>query len=309
MRTYNGYELPRVLTRDAARRLGITESRIRTEVRRGSWRPLARGIVLSRPEEPGRGDWVAAGIALGGPSAALSGWDAARCHGLGSSRPPTETVLVLSRHSANRVVGGVRIRETHRAYDATLTPAEAVPYELTPVVPAARAVCDAALQYRALTPVRGLVTSAVQKRRCTVEQLLEEWADVPRRDSRFLRLALADVAAGARSAAEAVCAERLRSRALPPFELNVPVRDQTGEMVMDVYWRQLRAALEVDSREFHFSEDQWKATMQRHNRLSAMGISVVHYPPSVVMGHDRSWLVSVETWLRARARELGLPYP
>ena len=115
------FEMPRVLVPSTAAALGIGRARTRTELRRGNWRSFARGAILTRPEEPTRADWAALGIAIGGPSAALSGWDALRVRGLGAAAPPAEEVLVLSRHTSNRRIGLLRIRETQRGYSSHLT--------------------------------------------------------------------------------------------------------------------------------------------------------------------------------------------
>jgi hypothetical protein len=165
---------------------------------------------------------------------------------------------------------------------------------------------DAGLQYSHLTPVQALVSSAVQRRRCGVPDLYAEWPTVPRQGSYFLRLALKDLGDGARSAAEAACSRRLNRRGIPPYQLNVEISDMQGLMCMDVYWPDLRAALEVDSREYHFSEADWKATMARHNRLTKLGVAVTHYSPSEIMGRRTAWVDEVAAWLDVRAAELGV---
>lgn len=301
-------ELPRVLVPSSAAACGISRARLRTELRRGNWRCIARGAVLTRPEEPTRDGWAALGIALGGPSAALSGWDAVRAVELGDRVPPSDQVLVLSRHSANRVIGQVRIRETNRPYRTRLTSADHPLHPLTPVVSPARAVADASTYFHRLDPVRAMVTGAVQRNRCTLEELLAELDTGPRNGSRFLRLALSDAVDGARSVAEAKAAERMTAARIPAFELNVPVVDATGTVVAvaDVLWRALRAVLEIDSREYHLSEAAWKKTMARHNRLTRAGLALIHLPPSAVTGLASGWLDDLRLWLDDRARELGV---
>ncbi len=170
----------------------------------------------------------------------------------------------------------------------------------------ARAVADTALYQRWLGSVRAMVAAAVQHGLCSVEELTDQLAACPRNNSALLRRALGELADGARSAAEVVATDYLRRADVPPFELNAPIMDR-GQLVAiaDVLWRELRAVLEIDSREFHFSASDWQATMRRHNRLVRMGYAVTHYPPSAV---GPAWTVEVESWLRARARELALPY-
>lgn len=305
------HELPRVLTPGSAAELGIGRARTRTEVRRGNWRIIARGGVLTRPESPRRDDWAALGIAMAGPSAALSGWDAARALGLGSAWPPTDEVLVLSRHASNRVIGQVRIRCTSRPYAVHLTSADQPDHPLTPVAHNARVIADASRYYGALAPVRAMVTGAVQRHLCTVDELLAELRTGPRNDTALFRAALADAVDGARSEAEAVAARRMISARLPAFELNVPIVGPGGALiaVVDVLWRTLRAVLEIDSREYHFGEAQWKATMARHNLLTRCGLAVTHRPPSEISQPGGRWLDEVGRWLQGRACELGVPVP
>ncbi len=309
MRTVNGYQLPRILTAAQAGRLGLTRARTRTELRRGNWQRLASGVLLTRPDEPTRADWAEVGVALAGPGAAVTGWDALRAAGFGErTAPPPSPPVVLARAGMNRVVGGVRLRRTSRPYTARTVPAAADLLPLTPVVSPARAVADAALEYRDRAAVRALVTSAIQRRACRLDELLAELAGVPRNRSAGLRSALADAADGARSVAEARAARCLARAPVPGFELNVPiVRGGRVLYVVDVLWRALRAALEIDSREYHFAEADWKATMARHNTLTGLGLAVTHYPPSAVA--RPGWAEQVRAWLAGRAAELGVPMP
>jgi hypothetical protein len=158
-----------------------------------------------------------------------------------------------------------------------------------------------------LRSVRALITSAIQRELCSVEDLNRQLQRAARRNSAAARCALADVVAGARSVAEAEAAQRLRDAELPPFELNVPIiRGGRTIAVADMLWRDLRAVLEIDSREFHFSEADWKATSARHNRLTSAGLALTHYAPSATEAPD--WVDEVARWLGHRAHELRLPY-
>lgn len=304
-------DLPRVVVTAWLPRLGLTRSRVRTEIGRGNWRPMLRGVVLTRPEQPTRADWAAAGIALAGPSAALTGWDALQVRGLGGDRPPTTEVTVLTRAGSNRVLGGVRIRRTHRPYSCIETSAEARHHPLTPVVATARAVADTALDHRRLSEVRALVGSALIRRHCSLDALVRELNGLPRNRGAHFRRAVSEALGGARSAAEADAARRLaRHPRVPAFEPNVAVRAADGRRyVVDFLWRALRAVLEIDSREFHISAEQWAATLARHNALTAAGLAVLHQPPSAISGPDGRWLDETADWLARRAGELGVALP
>lgn len=302
--------LPRVLTPALAARLGVTRSARRHAIRAYGWRPLACGAVLTRDEEPQRDDWATLGLLLAGPAAALSGWDAARSHGAGGRQPPSATVLVLDRSGTNRRVGPVLIRPTRRPYRMSLLPPEHPTLPYAPIVAAARAVADTALQLTSFVPARALVTGAVQRGCCTPADLVAELEAGPRGGSRWLRRALEDVMVNARSVAEAEAVDLLRGAGVPSFELNVPVMDPSGHTlaVLDILFRAQRAVLEIDSREYHFTAQDWQATLARHNRLTRLGLAVEHHAPSVIRARRRTWAAGVRTWLQARSRELGVPF-
>jgi very-short-patch-repair endonuclease len=298
---------PRVLTTAGAARLGLTEAQIRTELRRGRWRRLAAGVLLTRPDEPSRHDWINVGMALGGPSATLSGWDAVRLRGLGSARPPAEHVLVLTRAGHNRVVGGLRLRPSRRDLSSTQLSAFDDHLPAVRLAGVARAVADTSADHVHLAPVRAMVTAAVQRGLCSPSELAAELRSAPRNGSGLLRRALVDVVGGARSIAEAEAADLLRSVGLSSFTMNAPIHDAGGRLLyrVDFLWPELRAVVEIDSREFHFGEAEWQATMQRHNVLTAMGYAVTHYPPSVVRARGRAWAREIAEWLTRRATAVG----
>jgi hypothetical protein len=221
-------------------------------------------------------------------------------------RPPTNDVLVLTHSGRNRRIGAVRIRVTRRPFAVRHTSAVDPTLPLVPVTSAARAVADTALCQSWLGSVRAMIAAAVQNGLCSVEELTDELAACGRNNSALLRRALGEIAEGARSAAEAVAADYLRRADVPPFELNAPIMHAHRLVaIADVLWRELRAVLEIDSREFHFSAADWQATMSRHNRLVRLGYAVTHYPPSAV---SPTWAHEVESWLQARAHELDVPY-
>lgn len=302
-------ELPRVLDTGSARRLGITPAQVRTELRRGRWYSLARGIVLTRPDQPTRADWALVGLCLAGGRSAISGWDALRYYGLGNVVPPVPHVLVIADRGGGRTVGGVRVRRAWGPIDARRAPASHPQLAHELVAAPARAIADTSPMYRTPDPIRAVVTSAVQRGLCTPDALRGVIADTARRGSGHLRRAVVEVLDGARSVAEAAALADLCTAAVPPFELNTALVDPSGRVVAvaDFLWRRLRAVLEIDSREFHFSERDWKRTSTRHNRLTAAGFSLLHFSPSQVSA-GTGWLDQVVTWLRRRAVELGIDY-
>jgi very-short-patch-repair endonuclease len=50
----------------------------------------------------------------------------------------------------------------------------------------------------------------------------------------------------------------------------------------DCWWKEAGVAGEVDSREWHLSPEDWQRTMERHARMTACGIMVLHFTPSQI---------------------------
>jgi hypothetical protein len=173
----------------------------------------------------------------------------------------------------------------------------------------ARAIADAVPFYRSDGSVRALVAAAVQGNHCTTDELRSALDGAARRGSAIFRRTVDEVRDGARSVAEVHASEQLRCAPVPDFELNVPIvdADRRTIAIADVLWRALWAILEIDSREFHFSAEDWHQTTYRHNQLTARGFAVTHYPPSRVMA-GKQWTEEVASWLQARALELNVPY-
>jgi hypothetical protein len=233
-----------------------------------------------------------------------------RIAGLGEPEPPSPEVLILTRAGEYRVRGLARIRPTRRPFTSWTLPGEHPDLPYADVVHTARAIADTALLYYRFRPVRALVTTAVQRRLCAIDELIAELGSGPRNGSAWLRRALEDACDGARSIAEAEALDVLRQAPVPPFEANVPIRTASGVLVgeADCLWRELRAVEEIDSRAYHFSEEDWNRTRRKHRRLARYGISVSHHSPAEVRTDPVLFGREVEQWLRARAAELGLPY-
>lgn len=304
-------DLPRVIALDRAPGLGLTYEAARHAVARFGWQRLGPGVLLTSADPPRRSDWIDAGLLIAGSGAALSGWDSVRYYGLGSQQPPSDTVLILDDTGRHRRFGKVWIRPTRRAYGLRFAPREN-PWEPgVPIVSPARAIADTALTYRTFNPVRAMVTSAIQRKLVTPDDLALELARMPRNGSAHLRGAMEDVLNNAHSIAEAEGTEYLLREGAPAFEVNVPVVDRNGTVlwVLDLFWRFLRAVGEIDGREFHFSESDWKNTSSRHNEITKRSLALQHWPPSEIRTKKRVWALETIEWLHWRADELGIAVP
>ena len=155
--------------------------------------------------------------------------------------------MLTPLRNAQRSAGFVVVRRTH------LSPIRPVQRGGLALAPIPRAVIDTCMGLRSQGTVRSIVAEVVQRGRCSAAELGVELARSATRDSAFCRAAIREVGAGAWSAPECEVGELLRAAELPAFEQNVDVYDAAGNWLAcgDVVWRQLRAILEVDSREHH----------------------------------------------------------
>jgi hypothetical protein len=119
--------------------------------------------------------------------------------------------------------------------------------------------------------VRAVVADAVQRRACEVRDLAAELAGGPKSGSALFRLALADVAGGIRSTAEADLKDLLARARIPVPLFNPALYDSDGRFIArpDAWWPELGIAIEVDSRERHLSPEDHEKTLTR-------GVTVIH---------------------------------
>jgi very-short-patch-repair endonuclease len=287
--------LPRVLGRDEARGLGITDRVIEARARSGRWqRVLPRTLLTS--DTLLWLDRLDAAVTFAGPGALLSG-AAALCDEFDSVRRP-ESVLVLVPYSfAARSIGWVHVRRVERMPSARLAPG-------APRVEVARAVADLCVGMRWADDIRAVVTEAVRRRLCTPEELATAVDAGPRRGSKLVREAVREAAGGAWSAPEARVASLMRGAGLPAFKQNVEIRLPSGHVyIADFLWRRLRAILEIDSKRHHGTPGDRDATDARHIALESLGFSVIHRTPAAIRRDPGLFLDEVTRWLAARARE------
>jgi hypothetical protein len=189
----------------------------------------------------------------------------------------------------------------------TSAPLPAVQRHDLPVLALPESVIASAVRLESLPAVRALVAESVQRRLLTVAALQAAAASAPRRNSRPLRIALAEVAGGARSVAEAEFVALIaHSDVLPMPLLNCRLVDAAGRWLADpdAYWPAARLVHETDSMAWHLAPADWEATMRRHARLTAAGLLVVHSSLRRVRGDGGGLLRELEAAYR-QGRALG----
>jgi hypothetical protein len=223
----------------------------------------------------------------------LTGRAALRRHGIRVRETQVVTVLIP----------GGRVRESRgfvRVWPTMRMPEFVFADGAVRFAEAARAVADAARELDSFREVRAVAADALQRRRCRLDQLAGELAHAPVRRSAWLRQALAEVADGVRSVAEGDLRSLIRATGLPPPIFNAWLyigRDFLA--VADAWWPDAGVAVEVDSREWHLSPEDWERTLRRSARLSAHGIITLHVTPHQIKMEPGRVAADIGSALRA----------
>lgn len=287
-----------VLSRAQALASGITLDALRHRTRAGGpWQRLLPGIYLTVTGTPTARQLEIAALVYAGEGSALTGLAALRHHRIRVPETAVVTVLIPAGH-VRRSRAFVRVAPTMRM-PVPVCIEGAVTFALP-----ARAVADAARELDSFREVRALVADVVQQRRCRLEHLQAELAAGPVRGSAWLRRSLAEATGGIRSAAEGDFGDLLRRCGLPIPMFNAHLyAGKTFIAVADAWWAEAGVAAEVDSRAWHLLPDDWEHTMQRHARMSAYGIIVLHFAPNQIRTEPARVIGDIKAALAAgRAR-------
>jgi hypothetical protein len=174
--------------------------------------------------------------------------------------------------------------------------------------PMARAVADASRQSNNLPDVRSIIASAVQWRRVSVAGLAAELKQGPTAGSATFRIALVEIADGIRSAVEGDLRKLIKRSKLPDPLYNPRLYAGQEFIAMpDAWWPEAGVAVEIDSRQWHLSPADWERTMARHSRMSAAGITVLHYPPSKLHAEPKVVVAEIRSALEIGRSRPQLP--
>lgn len=261
-----------VLSLAQAAALGIGMGAIKYRTRPGGcWQRIFPGVYLTDGDVPSTDQLDMAALLYGGRRSMLTGRAALRRYGIMPSYAgPLDVLIPASTGRDDR--GDVRMWRTSRLPPA----ASQGPIRFT-LIP--RAVTDAALAAATLRDMRAMVCLGVD-RGCSMEDLAAELGQSRLRNSVRLRAVLADVARGIRSGPEGDLMDLVDGSDLPAPAYNP--RLYLGDVFLampDAWWEAFGVAAEVDSRQYHFDEADWEHTMQRHGRMTAAGIRVLHFTP------------------------------
>jgi hypothetical protein len=256
--------------------LGMKDNAMQYRVRRGGpWQTLLPGVYLATSGVPSLLHKEMAALLYAGPGSLITGPKALLHHSIRSGSVVDDFIDVLVPTGRRRLSTG--FARLHRTAQMPIRAASSGPVRLA-LVP--RAVADTVRQLTDLRDVRAVVADAVQLGRCTTGQLAEELRVGPIKGSAMFRSALAEVAEGIRSTAEADLRDLIITARLPMPLFNPSL--YAGDVFLgkaDAWWPDAGVAGEVDSRQWHLSPADWDRTRRRHQLMGAAGIIPLHFSP------------------------------
>jgi hypothetical protein len=288
-----------VLSRAQVLSLGMTTAGLRHRIRPGGpWQRLLPGVYLTVTGEPTQDQLEVAALLYAGQPSVITGPAALRRHKIRG--PATATVDVLVPAARLRAIQDFVVTHRTRRMPRSWT----VDWSLRYALPA-RAVADTVSRLTRLSDARAVVASAVQQRRCTIDQIADELRERHSADQALLRTVLAEVADGIRSAAEGDLRDLISNSDLPaPLYNATLLLDGKFLARPDAWWPQAAVAVEVDSKEFHLLPEDWEQTMRRHRPMSVAGLSVLHLSPRQLRTERRQIVTDIAAALCA-----GRPAP
>jgi hypothetical protein len=286
-----------VIGRNQVMACGVTPSALKHRIRPGGpWQKLLPGVYLAVTGTPTTNQREMAALLHAGPRSVITGAVALRRNGIGA--PGSNVVDVLVPVDARyQGTGFVQVHRTKRMPSQIYTTGE------IRFAGAARAVADAARSLTTLRDVRAVVADAVQKGRCTITALNAELNEGPKNGSALLRAALTEVSDGIRSVAEGDFRVLLKRARLPMPVFNAYLFDGgTLLAIVDGWWADAGVAAEVDSREYHFSAEDWQRTTLRHDQLVARGVLLLHFTPQQIRNDPNGVAAKIRSALEVGRR-------
>jgi hypothetical protein len=264
-----------VITRRQALLCGVPPSTLDRYIAPGGpWQRLLPAVYLAVTGTPTRDQREMAALLYAGRPSLITGPAAVRRNRLSSPGPDVVDVLVPWERQ-RQSTGFVRLHRTKRMPERGYVTGK-IWFTKAP-----RAVADAARSLTRFDDVRHIVCAAVQQRACTVAELTEELKAGPARGATLFRDALAEIGDGVRSVAEGDLRALILGSDLPRPMFNARLFDASGVFIaaVDDWWPEAGVGSEVDSRAYHLSAEDQDRTTDRHDRLIARGILLLHFAP------------------------------
>jgi very-short-patch-repair endonuclease len=282
-----------IISRHQASSCLMTDKAIRYRLRvDGPWHVVLPGIYADGRGALSDSQRAVAAFLYAGRGIAVTGLAAVAWHGVKVNRSELVDVLVPPHHQRCDA-GFARLHRTSVQLGAICQDGVVV------YAPLDRAIIDAARQLTDLSEIRALVASAVQAGKLMVGHLARELERTgPVAGSARVRLVLAEVADGVRSAAEADLRTLIIQARLPTPLYNPDL--YVGDAFLarpDAWWPDAGVAVEVDSMAWHLSPADYERTQLRHDRMVAQGIRVLHFAPRYLRVAKRDVVQQIKSTL------------
>ncbi|MFL6240167.1 MAG: hypothetical protein ACJ735_11820 [Actinomycetes bacterium] len=291
-----------VLDRTQAFEYGLTPGAIKRRLRDQLWQVLLPEVYLTHPGEPSRRQLLIAALLYAGPDAAIDDVDACRYHGLRTLAVDDDCVRVVAPlETTARSRRAVVVRRT--AAPIVTENTERIRY-----LALAPALIAATRRYEDPCRVLAVLSDAVQRKLVTFDQLMTAHIQGPRRNAHPADEALAQIAAGIRSAPEGGFRNLAEaSLVLPPLLYNCLLRLPGGELISpDALALDAGLVHETNGARAHRRLDLFEDTMVRHTLMTTADLVVLHNSPTRIDRHGRLVLAQFERcYLRYKGR--GLP--
>jgi hypothetical protein len=253
--------------RNQFRAFDVSPDYVTSQVDARRWTAVGQNVVLLQNAPPLRDQLMWLAVLDAGEDAALGSHTSLELAGFkGFSREATQIHLIVQRGSRATPMPGVRVHESRR-----LRLDEIVHMNGLPRTETARSVLDAAAWQPYPRFACLMVAPAVQQRVTTAAHLDAAMRTVGRiRHKAYLRLAIADVAAGAESLGEIDLAHLCRKFGLVPPRRQSRRKDASGRWrYLDSEWDLPNGevvVLEIDGRH-HLEVAHWQADIKRERAV------------------------------------------
>jgi hypothetical protein len=292
-----------VITRHQALLSGMPHSTLNRQIAPGGpWQRLLPGVYLTVTGTVTRDQREMAALLYAGPRSLITGTAAVRRHRLSSPGPDVVDVLIpWERQRQNTAF--VRMHRTRHLPEYGYVTGK-IRFAKAP-----RAVADAARSLTRFDDVRQVVCAAVQQRACTVAELINELEAGPTVSATLFREALTEIGDGVRSVAEGDLRVLILSSDLSKPMFNARLFDSDGVFIaaVDDWWPGAGVGSEVDSRAYHLSAADQDRTTDRHDRLIAHGILLLHFPPKRIKTDPAGIIKELRSAIEEGQRRPRLP--
>ncbi|HET6909885.1 MAG TPA: hypothetical protein VFH54_11145 [Mycobacteriales bacterium] len=264
-----------VLAREQILAHGLTRHAITHRLRPDGWQILLPSVYLCHPGEPSRRQLQIGALLYAGDDAAVDAADACRFHGVKAIAIDDDIIDVLAPWGTKaRSRGIVRVRRTLRPFGVVHS--QRVRY-----VEASTAVIAAARRMRRERSVVAALSDAVQRRIVTPSELLAAHALGSPRNAQLTGRALEHIAVGIRSPAETDARVILEaSNILPKPIYNCLLRLPCGRLISpDALIVDAGLVHETNGRAPHARDDLFEDMQERHDVMTAAGLTVLHNSP------------------------------